>query len=357
MHRRRNFLKKTAAVFSGILLFGVKSQGRQKLSSKNHSEPTQCDFAPPGEYIKDHSIVFHDGHYHLFSISGTQGYYHGYNGNEETISWSISTDLVNWDFRGHVLHASQRRNTFDQHEIWAPFCVKANGKFYMFYTGVVHPIRPMEYRKLGHDHPGVFKGHHESQGLAISNDLTDWEKISDPERGMNIPGRDSNVTYDAHQKRWLLFSTIGVKEVHVSESADLISWKPLGLCAKFADVDAKKDFGSTVKGFNSNFLNPSESLTVMRHPITDQWIMLGNWQYILSDNPEKFNGANATEYNRDYKGKNVDLGFAGEMVQHNGKWYRSGVIGKRDYWRLGFTEVEWTKGGAFNVVKPSLIYK
>jgi hypothetical protein len=30
-------------------------------------------------------------------------------------------------------------------------------------------------------------------------------------------------------------------------------------------------------------------------------------------------------------------------------------MGKRDYWRLGFTEIEWVKDGAFRVVKPSRI--
>jgi len=111
--------------------------------------PTLCDYAPPGEYVKDHTIVRPNGLYHLFSISGTRGCYHGYNGNEETISWSTSRDLVQWEFRGHVLHAAQRAGAFDQHEIWAPYCVEAGGRFFLFYTGVVHPHRPFEERRLG----------------------------------------------------------------------------------------------------------------------------------------------------------------------------------------------------------------
>lgn len=117
-----------------------------------HSEA----YAPRGEYIKDHTLLYHDGWYHLFSISGTEGYYHGYTGNEETFSWSISKDLVNWEMRGHVLHASQREGAFDQRQVWAPFCTKTNDGFYMFYTGIIHPTRPMEYQKLGHDHPWGF---------------------------------------------------------------------------------------------------------------------------------------------------------------------------------------------------------
>ena len=44
------------------------------------SDPTQCAYAPPGEYMKDHSFVYNDGWYHSFNISGTQGCYHGYYG-------------------------------------------------------------------------------------------------------------------------------------------------------------------------------------------------------------------------------------------------------------------------------------
>ena len=127
------------------------------------SDPTQCSYAPLGEYVLDHSILFHDGWYHLFAISGTEGYFHGYNGNEETVSWSISRDLVDWEMRGHILHASQRKGTFDQHEIWAPFCLKAYNKFYMFYTGIIHPHRPLSYERPGPDHKWIFEGHREQQ--------------------------------------------------------------------------------------------------------------------------------------------------------------------------------------------------
>jgi hypothetical protein len=49
-------------------------------------DPTQCRYAPPGEYIKDHTLFFHEGWWHLYSISGIEGYYHAFTGNEETIS-------------------------------------------------------------------------------------------------------------------------------------------------------------------------------------------------------------------------------------------------------------------------------
>jgi hypothetical protein len=355
---RRTFLRNLSAAAAAVLLPACNRTAPSGLpSAASTADPADCDYAPCGEYIKDHSFVFHDGWYHFFSISGIQGYYHGYNGNEETVSWSISRDLVNWEMRGHVLHATQRKGAFDQHEIWAPFCCKSGDRFYMFYTGIIHPVRPMEYRKLGHDHPWVAEGHKETQGLALSDDLTFWDKVSDFHRGLGIPGRDSYVTHDEANHRWLLYSTLGTHNVHVAESRDLLNWSAIGECAEFPALDPAMSFGATTDNFGSghHYYNSAESLTVMQHPLTGRWIMLGNWQYIISDDPLKFDGANARLYDREYDGKPVDLGFACEVLQHNGKWYRSGAMGVRDYWRLGFTEIEWVEDGAFKVVRPSRI--
>jgi hypothetical protein len=324
------------------------------------SRPTDCQYAPPGEYIKDHSFVFHDGWWHLFSISGIEGFYHGYNGNEETVSWSVSKDLVNWEMRGHVLHASQRKGAFDQHEVWAPFCLKANGKFYFYYTGVIHPSRPMEYRKLGHDHPWVHQGHRETQGLAVSDDMTDWTKVADFAKGIGIPGRDSHVVRDEANGRWLLYSTGGDNQAYVSASQNLTTWELIGFCTKFPKPGSNECYGKTTYGFNHGDFtsaNLTESLTVMKHPLNGKWVMLANWQYALSDDPTNFATDRVKPYDLTCGRSVADAGYACEMIEHQGKWYRSGVIGDRDYWKLGFTEVKWVENGAFEVVTPSVLSK
>jgi hypothetical protein len=324
-------------------------------------DPTTCAYAPPGEYIKDHSLVFHDGWWHLFSISGTCGYYHGYNGNEETFSWSISRDLVDWEFRGHVMHPSQRPGTYDQHEVWAPNCLKANGRFYMFYTGIVHPHRPMEFRRLGSKHPWVATGHRETQGLAVSEDLTDWVKTDDPQKGLSIPGRDSHVVRDEANRRWLLYSTGqgsgGMDDAYVSESSDLVIWRFLGVCARFPKLDPKRQYGPTVEGWPElkAWTITTESLFVMRQPRSGQWIMLANWQYAVSDDPTDFTRSQVHHYDGTHGGRLVDMGFACEIVQAQGRWYRSGTFGQTDHWKLGFTEVEWQPQDAFVITKPSIM--
>jgi hypothetical protein len=363
---RRSFLKR---VLGGSLLLGcnpaIKLLGNSVLSESDTVDPTACSYAPPGEYIKDHTLIYQDGWWHLFSISGTQGYYHGYNGNEETFSWSISKNLVDWEFRGHIMHPSQRENTFDQHEVWAPFCIKAYGKFYMFYTGIIHPHRPMEYQRLGFKHPWVVEGHKEAQGLAVSEDLTDWLKICNPEKGLGVPGRDSNVVWDSAKERWLLYSTGGgtkvdsadMDKVLVSQSKDMIQWEFIGTCALFPKLDTKRNYGQTVEswpGFKQ-WAGTTESTITMIHPLTGKWILMGNWQYAISDDPLNFRESEVSYYNTDYNEKVIDMGFACEIVNHDHKWYRSGVFGDTDYWKLGFTEIAWIEHGAFNIVKPGVL--
>ena len=365
---RKTAIKRIAATGAGIMSFPfIKSENLKATNLKDTNDslyPSDCDFAPPGQYIKDHTFVFHDGWWHLYSISGTQGYYWGYTGNEETISWSISKNLVDWEFRGHVIHPSLRKGTFDQHGIWAPFCVKANDKFYMFYTGIIQPHRPMEYRKLGQGHPANFSGHRETQGVAVSEDLTEWVKIADTEKGLGVRGRDSHVIWDDMNNRWLLYSTGKGNSADgkhygnalVSQSTDLLNWEYIGSCALFQKLDTNRNYGYTIESWNGfkYGVETAESMFVMRHPKTGKWILMGNWQYCISDDPTDFWKSEVRYFDNTFNGKIIDLGFACEIIKYGDKWYRSGTFGTRDYWRLGLTEIEWEENGAFKVVRPSI---
>jgi hypothetical protein len=252
------------------------------------------------------------------------------------------------------LHASQWPGAFDQHEVWAPFIFKGKDEFFIFYAGIIHPSRPMEYRKLGHDHPWVNEGHKEAMGLAVSKDLTHWDKIADFKKGLSVEGRDAHVVYDDRHNRYLLYSTIGTHQANVSQSKDLKNWESLGICLEFPELDPAGKFGSTTSGI-SNYLHSAESLHVLQHPLTGKWIIMGNWQYAISDDPTHFHRSIVREFDRNYKGKITDMGFANEILNINNKWYRSGVFGKRDYWKLGFTQIEWAEDGAFKIVKPSIL--
>jgi hypothetical protein len=82
---------------------------------------------------------------------------------------------------------------------------------------------------------------------------------------------------------------------------------------------------------------------------------MGNWQYAISDDPTDFHGGKVREFDRNFKGNPTDMGFACEILNVNNHWFRSGVFGKRDYWKLGFTEIQWIEDGAFKIVKPSIL--
>ena len=69
-------IMKLKACFISIVLSVSAAFGEEKTTEPNQQSnlsPVQCDYAPPGEYIKDHTLVFHDGWWHLYSISGTAG--------------------------------------------------------------------------------------------------------------------------------------------------------------------------------------------------------------------------------------------------------------------------------------------
>jgi hypothetical protein len=93
----------------------------------------------------------------------------------------------------------------------------------------------------------------------------------------------------------------------------------------------------------------------MKHPLTGKWILMGNWQYVISDDPVNYKDSEVRYYTNEFDGKIIDMGFACEIVNYGGRWFRSGVFGKVDNWKLGFTEIEWDKNGAFNMIKPSVI--
>ncbi len=355
--QRRQFMKLAGAAAGGAF---IGSASAPAMPSVRASDPTGCRYAPPGEYIKDHTFVRRDGWWHLYSISGVAGLAWLYSGNEESLSWSISRDLKSWELRGHILHPSERENTYDQDMIWAPFCLEANHRYYMYYAGCVHARRPLQY-----DRRGTFgellgtAGDACSIGLAVSDDLTRWTKVSHPVKGLGVPGRDPHVVRDEKNHRWLMYTTgaeiDGLAGAYVSESQDLLEWKVLRPCAKFPRVPKGRQGGYTVDCLSEFGSDTAESLTVMQHPKTKQWVMMGNWHYLISDDPTDFLKNEAQLYNLEFQGKTVDLGFAGEIIEAGGKWYRSGVIGPVDRWRLAFTEIEWIPNGIFRIVKPSVL--
>jgi sucrose-6-phosphate hydrolase SacC (GH32 family) len=269
-------------------------------------------YAPQGEFVKDHSFVFHEGVYHLFSISGTAGTTWRDPGSEERFSHSISEDLVKWEHVGHVLCKGWHGEE-DRDKIWAPFVMEHDGLFHMFYTGIC-------YREPGNPNGGYGK----RMCHAVSRDLANWEKrptLPPPPEGIS-EAQDAHVYHDPETARFYLYCIggDGSPGVLVRTSDDLETWSPGRLCFRIRMEDIS---------YRSTY--PTESPFVMRH---GRYVfLLLNDGYAVSDKPDGgFTGF------RPY-GQRLP-GFACEVLQFGSRYLRSAVHGPKGYYRLVMCEME-----------------
>jgi hypothetical protein len=301
-------------------------------------------YAPPGEYIKDHCLFRHGGLWHFFSISGGLGHSWLDVGHEERISHSTSRDLVHWELRGHPIQASRIPGYNDEHMAVAPYILEGpDGRFYMFYSGWRHPHKRPQFS---------LEGHRQSIYLAISEDLYRWEipaaiapggiVVTD---GEPIIGRDPHVVRDEEHDRWLLYYTqeyLGTRPqaVGVAVSTDLWNWWHLE--------------PALVWRWPLPPFSPTESSFVLRHPRSGKWLLFLHWHYAVSDDPLRFAEAQPLGFpcglgyppsgpKADGSGwVSVGVGFAREIIEHDGAHYMSGVMGEDGATTLGFTRFQWT---------------
>jgi len=104
----------------------------------------------PGLLVKDHSLIFHNGKFHIYFIKG----------NEKSFGHAVSTDLRHWQVEDDVLFAGP--GDYDAARIWAPQVIHYSPNpsyFFMYYTGVNTSIA-------------------QRTALAISYELISWSKAS-----------------------------------------------------------------------------------------------------------------------------------------------------------------------------------
>lgn len=80
----------------------------------------------PGYVIKDHTLIYRNGRYHIFYIRG----------DEKSFGHTSSPDLKHWTLHDTVLYTGPEE--WDERMIWAPFIVDARGEIgynLMYYTG------------------------------------------------------------------------------------------------------------------------------------------------------------------------------------------------------------------------------
>lgn len=290
-------------------------------------------WAPPHEYLKDHTIIEKDGKYHLFSICGTAGQdwlKPWRNNNEETFLHAVSTDLLSWETVGYVLRTGDKGQP-DHSKIWAPHIIENNGTYYMFYAGVTHE------QKEG------FADHIETICLATSTDLENWTKHPNnpvfraPAWAVSenppIAARDPMVLRDGDNNRWIMYYTTflqsdsGLKHaVGIATSTDLTTWKDAGT-AVTDDRNGATESPFVVKCEGKYYLFMNDRISVSTDPVK-------GWS-----TPKSY--------------ASPAPGFAGEVVIRNGKYLRT-VVGKdANHFNITTSEIIWQNDNcSFKPYKP-----
>ena len=131
----------------------IQAEGFLKILDSG-KDPFKDTFAEPGGYVVDHALIEKNGLIHLFYIRGVAA-----------TNWpdyplrnfghAVSKDLINWRIEKPVLQCPEAG--WDDFQIWAPYILKHDGKYWMFYAGVNKNVC-------------------QAIGLATSDDLYHWKR-------------------------------------------------------------------------------------------------------------------------------------------------------------------------------------
>jgi hypothetical protein len=162
-------------------------------------------YRPPGGYVKDFSILEHEGRWHVFHIDGRPGEICWITGNEISFGHCSTDDFQHW--MRHRMALAVGDGAWDDEHVWAPFVRCHGDSFMMFYMG------------QGTGGTRIAR--------AVSPDLARWRKLGPIEAAH---GRDPFVF--EHEGRFVLAYTShdevdGHDALCACESRDLERWVPL----------------------------------------------------------------------------------------------------------------------------------
>ena len=133
---------------------------------------------PPGYSPKDFTIIQRGPLFHAYYILSNPALRGGSNEqmhrNETRLGHSVSTDLYAWTFVDSSFAVEP--NGWDCHHVWSPSIVQADGKYWMFYTGVEDSL-----------YNGVWLPARQRIGVAWSSDLYHWTRASGPVYDCDAP--------------------------------------------------------------------------------------------------------------------------------------------------------------------------
>jgi len=264
-----------------------------------------------------------------------------YDGQEEHLCHGVSENLAEWKFLDPIL-APGARGDFDSYKVRSPGAVVENGCIWLFYTGVRRAKMSGTVRI----------------GLAMSPDGDQWRKWpSNPV----VRSRDSRNMWDPHvvwdptRKAWIMYYTsraAKIDYVGVATSDNLSDWTDHGTCLEFPQ--------ETVTSYCA-----TESPCVVYNPMRDQFVMFLNHGTFESNNAVRGWGRMRRYTNHDglewaagrsrgsYHPKPMPrpalrprhIGYAGQVICVENRWFRTGIVGGRGYSHLRFFGFEWLDDG------------
>ena len=180
-------------------------------------------FRPVSGRVADFCVAERDGRYHFFYIErrlqeGTPFY----PGNEIYFGHASTPDFLAWEVHDPVMLI--RPNSWEDGHVWAPFILKRDDTFIMFYTGVNRHIS-------------------QDIGLAFSKDLFEWERWGrnpiSPCKGKSWsawwPDRISSCrdphAFEHDGRVWMTYTANtreGASCVALASTQDLVTWDDHG---------------------------------------------------------------------------------------------------------------------------------
>jgi hypothetical protein len=94
----------------------------------------ETGYAPPGGYVKDFSLIEHQGRYHLFHIDGRPEERCIASGNEISFGHASTSDFRHWIRHRMPLAVGER--PWENEHIWAPYVARIGGQFVMVYMAM-----------------------------------------------------------------------------------------------------------------------------------------------------------------------------------------------------------------------------
>lgn len=251
-----------------VALYNKKFHIHNKWESFHYHYPSESflkyGYHAPGSYVKDFCVVRDEGRWHIFHITGINGQICWGTGNEISFGHCSTDDFQHWI--RHRMPLAVDDTPYENEHLWAPYVVKYQDEFYMFYMGA------------GSGGARI--------ACAVSKDLEKWKKQHKPISAAD--GRDPFV-FQYDNKFILAYtansSAVNARVLAACYSYDLENWTEL-------DPILKAKHGSP------------ESASI--HAFGDQYVLWfndwgdsdGNFRacYAFSDTPLDFNAAEPTTF-------------------------------------------------------------